>query len=129
MRYLVNNDYRATTQIKGSTVNIVLLDGQTVNLDPDVANWVNGDCPGTLSKFGGESPVVEPVTEDLPQTGPEVETPSDTLTEDDEVTVEIDATPSAVTFAEKNGIDLLTVKGTGTNGRIIKKDVEALVTK
>lgn len=40
---------------------------------------------------------------------------------------EVDATDSAVKLANKHGISLATVKGTGADGRILKSDVEALV--
>lgn len=36
----------------------------------------------------------------------------------------VDATDAAVELADERGIDLLTVVGTGTNGRILKSDVE-----
>lgn len=49
--------------------------------------------------------VVEPVVEDEP----------------------IDATDAAIKLAAKYGIDLATVTGTGTDGRIIKSDVEAML--
>lgn len=41
---------------------------------------------------------------------------------------EIDATDAAKTFAAQHNIDLATVVGTGTYGRITKDDVAALVT-
>ena len=37
----------------------------------------------------------------------------------------IDATDTAVQLAEEAGVDLTDVTGTGVNGRIVKKDVEA----
>ncbi|MCV4600286.1 E3 binding domain-containing protein, partial [Escherichia coli] len=35
--------------------------------------------------------------------------------------------PIAARMAAENGIDLKTIKGTGPNGRIIKRDIEALL--
>lgn len=43
------------------------------------------------------------------------------------LTVEIDATPAAIKLAAQNGIDLTTVTGSGTDGRILKSDIEALI--
>ncbi len=43
------------------------------------------------------------------------------------VTIQVDATDSAKELAEKNSIDLLEVKGSGKDGRIIRKDVAAVV--
>src|SRR5690606_2747291 len=40
---------------------------------------------------------------------------------------EVDATDEARALAEAHGIDLSTVQGTGANGRILKKDVEAAI--
>ncbi|MCP4424273.1 MAG: hypothetical protein GY803_07280 [Chloroflexi bacterium] len=40
---------------------------------------------------------------------------------------EIDATDSAVKLADEHGIDLATIKGTGADGRITKRDVETAV--
>lgn len=37
----------------------------------------------------------------------------------------VNATPSAVALATANGIDLATVEGSGADGRILKRDVEA----
>ncbi len=41
--------------------------------------------------------------------------------------VEINATDSAKVLAAGRGIDLATVKGTGADGRITKRDVETAV--
>lgn len=43
----------------------------------------------------------------------------------DESEPEIDATDSARALAEERGIDLAAIQGTGSGGRIIKRDVEA----
>lgn len=42
-------------------------------------------------------------------------------------TAEVDATDSATALAAEHGIDLASVVGTGSGGRIIKRDVEALI--
>jgi pyruvate/2-oxoglutarate dehydrogenase complex dihydrolipoamide acyltransferase (E2) component len=39
---------------------------------------------------------------------------------------EFNATESAIRLAEEHGIDLAEVEGTGPNGRIFLRDVEAL---
>lgn len=39
----------------------------------------------------------------------------------------VDSTLAALRLAEKHGVDLRTVTGSGTNGRILKKDVEAML--
>lgn len=41
--------------------------------------------------------------------------------------VNIDATDGALELAEANGIDLSAVEGTGANGRIVLRDVKALI--
>jgi len=40
---------------------------------------------------------------------------------------EVDATDSARALAEEQGVDLDTIQGTGSGGRIIKRDVEAVL--
>jgi pyruvate dehydrogenase E2 component (dihydrolipoamide acetyltransferase) len=40
---------------------------------------------------------------------------------------EIDATGAAIALAVKHGIDLATVKGSGDNGRILKKDIVDII--
>ncbi|MCA9982399.1 MAG: E3 binding domain-containing protein [Anaerolineales bacterium] len=42
-------------------------------------------------------------------------------------TANIDATDGALELAEANGIDLSAVEGTGANGRIVLRDVKALI--
>lgn len=39
----------------------------------------------------------------------------------------IDATDSARALADEHGLDLATITGTGTNGRILKSDVEKVL--
>lgn len=56
-----------------------------------------------------------------------VDAVEDVVEEKEEST--IDATDTAVELAEEHDIDLSEVKGSGTDGRILKSDVEALITK
>lgn len=44
----------------------------------------------------------------------------------DEVTPGINATESAIELARELGINIAAIKGTGEDGRVLKKDVEAL---
>jgi predicted RNA-binding Zn-ribbon protein involved in translation (DUF1610 family) len=46
---------------------------------------------------------------------------------DDGLTVSPEATEQAVKLAEKHGIDLRGVKGSGANGKIVVKDVRGLI--
>lgn len=61
-------------------------------------------------------------------------TPGDELTLDDDVAaaliaegrareVEVNATPAAIDQADKAGVDITTITGTGTDGKITKADV------
>lgn len=68
------------------------------------------------------------VTQDLTPGTPPVETPK----AEDEKTVSQDDTearvsPAARDLAEKHNIDLATVTGTGKNGRVTLRDVEAMI--
>ena len=38
---------------------------------------------------------------------------------------DVDATPGATVLAKEHGLDLTTINGTGANGRVLKKDIEA----
>jgi pyruvate/2-oxoglutarate dehydrogenase complex dihydrolipoamide acyltransferase (E2) component len=56
-----------------------------------------------------------------------VEAATVTPKQDEPEAVEVDATDSARELAEENGLDLGTVTGTGSGGRILKSDVEAAI--
>lgn len=81
--------------------------------------------PAKAKKQAVEAPVVEvePVVE------PVVEPPVVEVVEVEakpaaaEAPVEVDATDTARSLAEENGIDLATIEGTGKEGRILKSDV------
>ena len=45
--------------------------------------------------------------------------------EDEEEDEDVDATPSAIKLAEDNEVDIADVVGTGKNGRVLEKDVQA----
>lgn len=62
--------------------------------------------------------------------GGKVEAPKDTGNggdEDGDDTTEVKASDAVKAFAAENDIDLSTVEGTGANGNIVKKDVEAAI--
>ena len=78
-----------------------------------------------------EAPAVE-VEVEAPAVEVEVEAPAvevesvvevETEPEVVEAPVEVDATDTARSLAEENGIDLSTLEGTGKEGRILKSDV------
>lgn len=68
------------------------------------------------------SPGVHSTATDL-ESGWELTIPSEKS--DDTLKPSVDAVPSAIKLAEEHGIDLATVEGTGKDGRILKRDVQA----
>lgn len=77
--------------------------------------------PAKAKKQAVEAPVVEvePVVEPPVVEVVEVEAKPAAA----EAPVEVDATDTARSLAEENGIDLATIEGTGKEGRILKSDV------
>ena len=77
--------------------------------------------PAKAKKQAVEAPVVEvePVVEPPVVEVVEVEAKPAAV----EAPVEVDATDTARSLAEENGIDLATIEGTGKEGRILKSDV------
>lgn len=54
-RYTVTADYRATVNLDGTNTVVVLGKGSTVDLDADLAEFIERDSPGTLRKGGKAS--------------------------------------------------------------------------
>ncbi|WP_313501879.1 2-oxo acid dehydrogenase subunit E2 [Kaistella carnis] len=84
----------------------------------DVSGITSGGAPKEASKPAAEK---EKSTEDSKEsTSEKTETPS----ADNASTERLAISPLAKKMAEDKGIDLKTLKGSGENGRIVKKDIE-----
>jgi len=75
-----------------------------------------GEAPAAAETETVAAPTPQEETESVPETVPS-----------SAEGVRIKASPLAKSMAKKAGIDISTIRGTGDNGRIVKKDVEALL--
>ena len=103
-------------------------ENEIIQLDEAQAAWFNEDSPGVLVPMpDAEDPVP---AKGRAMTGPpqhRMETGEHLkkrgLSEDSG----LDATEPAIELAEKHGIDLASVSGSGADGRILKSDIEKLI--
>lgn len=88
---------------------------------PKAKKPVEAKAPAKPSK--GKKQAVEPVEIEAPvvEAEPAVDVEAEPAAV--EAPVEVDATDTARSLAEENGIDLATIEGTGKEGRILKSDV------
>jgi large subunit ribosomal protein L21 len=84
---------------------------------------VEAKAPAKPAK--AKKPVEAPVVEVEPVVEPVVEVEVEPAAA--EAPVEVDATDTARSLAEENGIDLATIEGTGKEGRILKSDVAKVI--
>ena len=105
----------------GQTIGIL---GEAGEDFADLLKEIESEGDGSASASGDE-PVAEQVEEEKVEPATQ-ETPKETSSESaqsqpgDRLLV----SPIAARMATENGLDLLTVKGSGPNGRIVKRDVE-----
>ncbi len=111
----------------GTLLKIGLQEGESAKVDTLLA--IIGPEGTDISKIGvktgssKESPVLDKKSsEEKPQEG---ETSEESKTSQTHSDKRIFASPLAKKIAENKGIDISEVKGSGENGRIVKKDVEA----
>ena len=86
------------------------------------------DVSGVVAKYTGGGDGVAPATPAEPEPEPQFATPSEAPAS----TVEggrIKASPLARKLAGDHGVDLSTVAGSGPEGRIVKRDIEAALAK
>ena len=85
------------------------------------------DWKAAIDAAGGNGSAAAPAAEETAPTAPEVAAPAAAApvsVSDDR----IKASPLAKSIAKESGISLQNVKGSGDQGRIVKRDVEALLT-
>jgi len=111
----------------GTLLKIGIQEGESAKVDTLLA--IIGPEGTDISKIGAktvssnESPVLDKKSsEEKPKEGEKSEESKVTQTHSDK---RIFASPLAKKIAENKGIDISEVKGSGENGRIVKKDVEA----
>lgn len=117
---------------EGTLLHIGVNEGETAPVDSllaiigpqgtDVSGIVSAHKDGSLSSEGAK----EKTPEVLPQVAeePVAETTSNTDVENTNSGGRIFASPLAKKIAKDKGINLTDIKGSGDNGRIVKKDVE-----
>jgi pyruvate/2-oxoglutarate dehydrogenase complex dihydrolipoamide acyltransferase (E2) component len=108
--YRVQWRYAGSLYLAGGILSLVFAEGDTVQLDDEVAEAVNRDSPGVLKRQMKEAPQNRMMTAE--------DTESRQLPEPE-------ASPAAVRLAAEHGLDLSDIEGTGKGGKILKSDVEA----
>jgi len=110
----------------GTLLKIGLQEGESAKVDTLLA--IIGPKGTDISKIGTkagsskESPVLDKISsEEKPKEGKTSEESKSSQTHSDK---RIFASPLAKKMAEDKGIDIADVKGSGENGRIVKKDIE-----
>lgn len=76
-------------------------------------------------KYSGETPSVAATPEPEKQAEPSPEKPQEVQKAKPEIPTSVTASPLAKRIAREQKIDLSAIKGSGPNGRIVRKDVEA----
>ena len=119
---------------EGTLLYVGIGEGETAPVDSllaiigpdgtDVDGIVAAQKAGTLST--GDAPADEPKQDTTPEVLAQVadETPAATTTTENTSGGRIFASPLAKKIAKDKGINLADVKGSGDNGRIVKKDIE-----
>ena len=98
-------------------------EGQEIKTDRDFADWMNRNSPGVLVEKAAEGRAVTSAPQHRMVTSPV----DSREAEEAEPEPEVNATDSAIELAEKNNVKVQQVKGSGAEGRVLKKDVEALL--
>jgi pyruvate/2-oxoglutarate dehydrogenase complex dihydrolipoamide acyltransferase (E2) component len=117
-----------TAQWRYSSSLGILAEGEKVVLSEEEAALFNQDSPGVLLPKGADT-VKGRAMSGPPQhrmiTGEGVQSREESGPEPEAEV--IDATASAIKLAAEHGIDLASVQGTGSGGRIIKSDIDKLI--
>ena len=92
--------------------------GQEFKCDQEFADWMNRNSPGVFVERAVEGRAVTSASQHRM-----VQRPAGSR----EAEHEVNATESAIEFAKENNIKIQQVKGSGAEGRVLKKDVEALL--
>ena len=114
---------------EGTLLHIGVQEGETVPVNAVLAvigekgEDFKADLEAALAKANGGSPAKEeaPAAEATPEAPAVVETAAPETSDDGRVK----ASPLARKMAEEEGLKISSVKGTGENGRIVKRDIEA----
>jgi pyruvate/2-oxoglutarate dehydrogenase complex dihydrolipoamide acyltransferase (E2) component len=110
--YRVQWRYAGTLYLAGGNQQIVFAEGDTVQLDDDVAEAVNRDSPGVLTRHMKKAPEHRMMTAEKTET---------------RQLSQYEVTDAAAKLAAANDLDLSEIKGSGKDGKILKSDVEALI--
>ncbi|CAG1008757.1 pyruvate dehydrogenase E2 component (dihydrolipoamide acetyltransferase) [Anaerolineales bacterium] len=119
---------KATVEVESSASGVVL------QLIVDQGTMVPVNAPIAVVGAEGEKVDVKPTTDDRPQTTTAPQTPPTTDSVPQVVSISeassmVKASPLAKKIAKDNQLDLSRIQGTGPGGRVVKKDVEAALTR
>jgi pyruvate dehydrogenase E2 component (dihydrolipoamide acetyltransferase) len=120
--------HEGETQGVGALIGVIA-DEQTS--DADITRFVESFVAAVVS-FDPDSPATSPVESATPESAAPAETARGAETaraETDAASEEARVSPIARRVAERLGVDLSKVTGTGRNGRISKEDVESFAAK
>jgi 2-oxoglutarate dehydrogenase E2 component (dihydrolipoamide succinyltransferase) len=109
-------DTEVSSPISGTLAEILVPDGETVDVGVVIARLVDVSEVASTNGNGGSSAVV------APQAAPQAETSAAVATSSV-------ISPAVARLAAEHNVDLKQITGTGREGRVTKKDVEAFVAR
>jgi pyruvate dehydrogenase E2 component (dihydrolipoamide acetyltransferase) len=117
------------SDVAGTLTEILAQEGDTLEIGKPIAVVGNGTSP-TDTPAGSSSKAAGPAAPPPPEPSVDVPAPPAGVSvgegkTDDSGGERVKASPLARRIAEENGVDLAGLKGSGPDGRIVKKDVEA----
>ncbi len=118
--------FRKALHAEGDTIDVGTIIAIIAAPDDDISSYENGAAKSALPKAATppalkEDPAPAGSDATAPDSVPAAVTPSPTAKQDGRVR----ASPVARKIAQDNNVDLATLTGTGPDGRIVKRDVEA----
>ena len=121
--------FRKALHAEGDTIDVGTVIAIIAAPDDDISSYENGASKQEAPKAeAAPEPAAEPPETEVVAAVPVAEPPAPTATPVSKDNGRVRASPVARKFALNNNVDLSTLSGTGPDGRIVKRDVEAALT-